>query len=238
VLPNLAFLDDAQCARVIQFVRAGGNLLVVGQTSTLDGWGRRRSDFGLRPVLPDTVRMPGLVFDPHGANANDPVAAGRAALGDKQHWARHQVGAGRVVYIPELVSPSTQPSLFNADNTYNFGLDLTNWRVPERADDLRQALAWLLADRPTFSVRARRGVLANCYVQRGTGRRYVHLVNLHNQPAGRVVVKFAGAKTVRASVLTPESQSPRKRACRVSGTSGTVMLENLDVYAVLVIEPK
>ncbi|NUN92362.1 MAG: hypothetical protein HUU04_01125 [Verrucomicrobiae bacterium] len=237
VLPDLAFLDDAQCDRVTKFVQAGGNLLVIGQTSTLDGWGRRRGDFGLRPVLPDAVRMPGLVFDQHAAHANDPIAAGQAALGDKLHWARHQVGAGRVVYIPELVAPSTQPSLLNADHTYNFGLDLTNWRVPERADELRKALAWLLGGRPTFAVRAKRGVLANYYRQRDTGRLYAHLVNLHEKPVGRITVGVAAEeKTFRASVLTPDRDAARKLTCRASGERGTVTLENLDVYAVIVIE--
>jgi hypothetical protein len=239
VLPNLAFLDDAQCSRVSQFVEAGGRLLVIGQASTLDGWGRRRSDFGLRAVLPDTVRMPGLVFEQQAANANDPISAGQCVAGDKEHWARHSVGAGRVVYIPELVDPATQPSLLNADQTYNFGLDLANWRVPEKADDLRGALAWLLDERPAFAVQAERGVLANYYRQGGGGRCYAHLVNLLDQPVRHVelhMIPPPGRTVDSVSLITPDGTAHEKMEWRWEHGRLVAVMESLDVYAVVVIE--
>ncbi|MBI4024691.1 MAG: hypothetical protein HY360_06890 [Verrucomicrobia bacterium] len=263
VLPILAFLDDAQCARVVQFVEQGGSVLVIGQTSTLDGWGRRRSDFGLRSILPASVRMPGLVFDQHIAGANDPIEPGREQIGDKDHWARHQIGAGRVVYIPELVNPATQPSLFNADNSYNFGLDLTNWRVPDKADELRRALAWLLDDRPMFAVETERGVLANYYRQPNTGLRhavasaaqagrfFAHLVNLQEQPVARIQLRMnlpvcvrsctgrpPGRSVASVRVFTPDEAGQEKIEWRVEGNTLIAALERLDVYAVITIETR
>lgn len=238
-LPNLAFIDDAQCARLTQFVEQGGSLLVVGQTSSLDGWGRRRNDFGLRAVLPPQVKMAGLAFEQHIAGANDPIEPGREIIANKECWPCRQAGKGRVVYIPELVDPATQPSLFNADHTYNFGLDLTNWCLPEKADELRQALAWLLDGRQTFSVEAERGVIANYYRQPDTGRLYAHLVNLHDKPVQntKLHVRLTG-QVASVRVLTPDSASYQKIDWRVEGGMLEVALETLDVYAIIVIEMK
>ena len=238
-LPNLAFLDDAQCARLVQFVEQGGSLLVIGQTSILDGWGRRRNDFGLRAVLPPQVKMAGLTFDQHIAGANDPIKPGRETVDDKDRWPRRQVGKGRVIYIPELVDPAGQPSLFNADHTYNFGLDLTNWRVPEKADEVRQALAWLLNDRPAMRVEAERGVLANYYRQTGTGRVYCHLVNLLEKPTGKIVFDMAipeGSRAASVSVISPEGPDFERHHWKVAGDQLRVELDRLDVYSVLIVE--
>jgi hypothetical protein len=239
VLPNLAFLDDAQCARVVQFVEQGGNLLVIGQTSILDGWGRRRSDFGLRAVLPANVKMPGLVFEQHVAAANDPVQPGKESVGDKEHFAPYQLGGGRIVYIPELVDPSTQPSLLNPDHTCHFGLDLTNWVVPEKSDAVRRALTWLLGDGPTFEVGTERGVIANYYRQPGTGRFYAHLVNLTDQRVAHVSIRMqlpAGRKAASVCAFSPDGPTHERIEWRIDGDNLIVVLEHLDVYAIIAIE--
>jgi len=238
-LPNLAFLDDAQCAQLVQFVERGGSLLVTGQTSSLDGWGRRRNDFGLRAVLPPSVKMAGLAFDQHIAGANDPIKPGREIIEDKEGWVRCGAGKGRVMYIPELVDSAGQPSLLNPDHTYNFGLDLTNWRVPEKAGELRAALAWLLDGPPTFAVEAERGVIANYYRQPGTGRLYAHLVNLHDHPVTDITLRVRLAGNVKeVRVLTPDSASYEKFSRRVEDGMVEIVLETLDVYAIIVMETK
>ena len=47
ILPNVAFLSDAQCRQLEVFVRAGGSLLATFETGLYDEQGRRRPDFGL-----------------------------------------------------------------------------------------------------------------------------------------------------------------------------------------------
>lgn len=239
VLPNLAILDDAQCARLIQFVERGGSLLIIGQTSILDGWGRRRNDFGLRAILPPQVKASGLVFVQHIAGANDPIKPGCETIDDKEQWTRHQAGAGRVIHIPELVDPSTQPSLFNVDHTYNFGLDLTNWRIPGKSDETREALAWLLDGKQTFTVESERGVISNYYCQPESGSRYVHLVNLNDHVVADTVIKYklpANTKVYDVSVISPDGDEFQKIDWRMSEDHLVISLERLDVYSVIIVK--
>ena len=237
VLPGLACLDDALCARVVAFVEAGGGALVVGETSAMDGWARRRTDFGLRRLLPDGVRLPGLSAEQHVAAAHVPVEQAKARLAPSEET-YHRFGRGRVVYAPSLVDPATQPSLLNPDGTYNFALDTTNWRVPERADALRRAIAWLLDNRPTLRVDATRGVIANYYRQPDTGAYYAHIVNLTSETAHNVVVRMAlpdGAQATGVHVLSPDRHA-YQADWRVSGAEVVASLDDLDVYAVVVFE--
>ncbi len=239
VLPGLAHLDDTQCMRVVEYVEQGGSVLLTGETSVLDGWGRRREDFGLRAVLPASVKPPLLGFDPHIAGTNDPIEPARAQLAAKDRFLYHRVGQGRVVYVRELVDPASQPSLFHPDQTINLDLDLTNWRVPERADELRRALGWLLHNRPTWTIASERGVIANSYGQIGTDRRYAHVVNLNDRPVANAVLRMEvpPAKTVAAvQVLTPDDAASEKIEWRVSRGRLHATLEQVDVYSILVVE--
>ena len=183
--------------------------------------------------------MAGLAFDQHIAGANDPIKPGRETVGDKDHWPCRQVGKGRVIYIPELVDPATQPSLFNADHTYNFGLDLTNWRVPEKADEVRKALAWLLDEGPSMRVKSERGVLANYYRQSGTGRFYCHLVNLLEKAVPEIVFDMdvpAGSQVASVRVISPDGVDAERHRWEVAGTHLLVELARLDIYSVIIIQ--
>lgn len=51
ILPNMGALSDEQVQSVYDFVQAGGNLVVTGQSSLYDEWGMRRADFALADVL-------------------------------------------------------------------------------------------------------------------------------------------------------------------------------------------
>lgn len=47
ILPNIAFLSDAQCRQMEAFVQSGGSVLATFETGLYDERGRPRSDFGL-----------------------------------------------------------------------------------------------------------------------------------------------------------------------------------------------
>ena len=63
VLPNSVCLSDAECARISEWVEAGGTLVASYETSLRDEWGARREDFGLGEAL--GVRYRGT-YDAHG----------------------------------------------------------------------------------------------------------------------------------------------------------------------------
>jgi len=51
ILPNIAALSDAQCARIREYVQAGGSIVATHETSLYDEWGQRRADFGLADLF-------------------------------------------------------------------------------------------------------------------------------------------------------------------------------------------
>jgi hypothetical protein len=51
ILPNIAALSDAQCAQLREFVARGGGLIATHETSLLNEWGERRTDFGLADLF-------------------------------------------------------------------------------------------------------------------------------------------------------------------------------------------
>ena len=237
VLPGLACLDDERCRQVVGFVESGGGVLVVGETSAMDGWGRRRQDFGLRPILPDSVTLPRLTFAQHVAASDRPIGSGQAMLekAGAEYW---QCGRGRVVYLPSLVAPGSQPSLINPDGTFNFALDTTNWCVPADAEKLLRALAWLGGNRCTVSIDAVRGVLATAYLKPATNAYYVHLVNLRPEPVPNVVIRLepeSGRQVANVTVLSPDSPVPGID-WRTADGSAIMALDWLQVYAVVVVE--
>ena len=238
VLPGLACLDDDMCQRVVAFVEQGGGAMIVGDSSMRDGWGRLRRDLGLRPLLPAAVHTPGLHTAQHIVAAGTAMAAA-AAVPESTADIYHQAGRGRVVYVPTVVDPATQPSLFNPDNTYCHALDTTNWRVPERADELRRAFEWLLDDRPTMGVTAPRGVIAEYYRKPADGSHYAHIVNMTGEPVADVAATLVLPGNRRATavrILSPDADDDRQVDWQASGTQVTATVGRVRRYAVVVFE--
>ena len=116
---------------------------------------------------------------------------------------------------------------------------MTNWRAPEKADELRAALKWLLDERPSFVVQAERGVIANYYRQTHTGRVYVHLVNLCEQPVANVEIRVALAQGQAVSdvqILSPDKSGGTKPEWKIKSGILHVIVPVLDVYAIGVIQ--
>ncbi len=240
VLPALTCLDKTSCRKVTEFVEQGGGALVIGNTSLRDGWGRRREDFELRPILPKVVIKPTVSEGQHVAAVNVPVQVGTEYFSDSGSFQYHRVGKGRVAYVSELVDPASQPSLFNADHTFNLGFDTTNWRVPDDADNLRRAFSWLGENQWSVRVESVRGVLTNYYRQKTTGNRSVHLVNLPGKPVRNTVVRMEieeGAE-VTVTAISPDGTPYQKVSWRCSGRELTISLEVLKAYTVIIVSGK
>jgi len=241
VLPNLVTLREECCRKITQFVKEGGSVLVVGSTSFRDGWVRKRSDFGLREILPDDVRIPEICYQQHIAAAGVAMDAGKEIARDAGVFRYHPVGKGRVVHVSSLVDPVSLAPLFNPDHTFNLGVDLTNWITPVEAGGLRLALAWLLQERPMMRVETERGVLANYYRQNGTGRVSCHLVNLQEKAVSPVVFTMViptGSQVASVSVISPDGADFEQYHWKARGEHLVVEVDRLDVYSVIIIQTK
>jgi Hypothetical glycosyl hydrolase 6 len=63
LIANAAYLRDAECEVIRQYVRGGGSLLATFETSRYNDWGELRGDFGLRDLF--GVSVAGEVEGPH-----------------------------------------------------------------------------------------------------------------------------------------------------------------------------
>ena len=55
LMPNAAYLSDAHCRQIREYVAGGGSLLATFETSRYSEWGDRRSDFALADVFGSSV---------------------------------------------------------------------------------------------------------------------------------------------------------------------------------------
>jgi hypothetical protein len=55
LVPNAAYLDEAPCRAIREYVAGGGSLLATFETSRYDGWGDSRPDFALADVFGASV---------------------------------------------------------------------------------------------------------------------------------------------------------------------------------------
>ncbi len=59
ILPNLAAMSDDQCQSVVEFVEAGGSLVMTGMTATLNEWGDKRQAYPLKKITGiEQIEMP------------------------------------------------------------------------------------------------------------------------------------------------------------------------------------
>ena len=129
--------------------------------------------------------------------------------------------------------PSHRP-----DGTVNFCLDHTNWTVPDAVDQVRSALDWVLDRRREIVVEAPRGVLAEYRAH--DGRLFVHLVNMCDEPVRNVRIRMrpdVAASDVTATLETSDPDAGMDLETTVSGDDVEMIIAELDVYAVVVVQP-
>lgn len=242
ILPNVECMTASEASRLMAFVRKGGALFVGQETSHYDGWRRKRDDFLLRDIIgseagSDSTRETGIyrAVEPGGMmlGFTETRSGGSVRL--------TRAGKGRVAYVPEIVNAATQPSRINAQGQFDFGLDYTNWRVPEKKDAVMGALRWLMPQ-PRFEVQAPRGVVAEYLFQKAKKRYLVHLINFmgpNDAPVIYVRMRLRPGETVKTvEIISPDAGGSPK--CEWRHESGCLVVEilSLDLYAVLAVHAR
>jgi hypothetical protein len=239
ILPNLTNLGSEQCKKVVEFINHGGSVLVIGTTSLRDSWGRQYSDFNLRSILPEIVACPtSHSSSQHIAAANVPVVA-NSFFADSGDCSCREIASGRVAYISSIVDETDLPPFFNLDNSINLNLDTNNWKIPEKADELRNILSWLTRDSCIFTVDSSRGVIANYYQQEHTGIYFIHLVNLTGKTAQHTEIK-AMLPSVEYTVksMSPYSGDGENLSWSQKNDELKITLKSLKTYTIIEIAKK
>ncbi len=246
LVPNAAYLDDAVCDRIRQYVAAGGSLLATFETSRYTGWGDARSDFALADVL--GVAATGETIGPL-ANSYMRIEQPHAMLGGfdgtallpgpesrvpiratGEHAAPLTVVPTYPAFPPEMVFPrtphTTEPAVVlreagGARVAYFAGdIDRTCWRSgnPDLAQLLQNAVRWLLRDTPGPVAVSGDGVVEAFAWETEPGYA-LHVLNYTNPNMTRAFIRHfypIGAQHVRFAVA-PGRRITAVRALRAGG---------------------
>ncbi len=176
LVPNAAYLRDAECEAIRQFVTEGGSLLATFETSCYNEWGDARPDFALADVF--GVSRAGEVVGPVG-NSYMRIEGAHPILDgfEGTHWlpgpesrvpVRAREGSSPVLTVvpnypafpPEMVYPrtphTTEPAAIFHETAkarvafFPGDIDRTFWRSgnTDLSQIIRNTVRWLLGGRP------------------------------------------------------------------------------------------
>jgi hypothetical protein len=176
LIPNAAYLSDAQCSAIRSYVGLGGSVLATFETSRYDEWGDSRRDFGLADIF--GAEVAGEVIGPAGNSyarieSPHPVTSGFEGTsilpGAENRVPIRSMGKTPAVlsvvpsypaFPPEMVFPRTprteEPAAVfrrqgNARIAYFAGdVDRSYWRSgnTDLVQLMRNAVRWVSGDKP------------------------------------------------------------------------------------------
>jgi hypothetical protein len=205
ILPNIAWLSDAQCAQLRDFVAAGGSLMASFETAMFDETGRRRENSGLAEVF--GIDSAGAVEGPKGNGFYARIESQHEILNgfDDTNWIpgggyRLPVKAGgplvlsvvpaHTAYPPELsyapVERTDEPAVVVRDNGrsrliyFPGDIERAAWRSghTDLGRLLQNSVAWLTGGRQPVTVEGE-GVI-ECFAWETEPGFALHLLNYTN----------------------------------------------------------
>jgi hypothetical protein len=228
LIPNAAYLGDAQCDAIRQYVKDGGSLLATFETSRYTEWGDPRPDFQLADVF--GAHVGGAVIGPRGNSyarieEKHPIVEtfqGTALLPGAEN--RVPVSADSIPLVlsvvpaypafpPEMVYPrtprTTEPAaifreLGNSRVAYFTGdVDRTCWRSgnSDLSQLLQNAINWVRGPDPVVSVNG--AGLMEAFAWETEPGYALHLLNYTNPNATHGVIRNSyplGPQQVRFQV--------------------------------------
>ncbi len=207
VLPHIAALSVAQCARIRAFVQRGGGIVATHETSLFDETGRRRADFGLSDLFGCSwagrtiARQQNAYIDIR--DRQHPLLEGLRDAGRFIHGVRRVEIEPHSPELPPLTTMPSYPDLPMEEvyvrqpptripavlcRTFGQGrvvyfpwdIDRTFWEVlsPDHGRLFANAVRWALNEEPVLSLEG--PGLVDIAVWREEGALTVHIVNLTN----------------------------------------------------------
>lgn len=177
VLADQDCISDDQIARIQAYVKAGGGLVITGNTSLYNEWRRRRRRLGFRDLFTkDLPYPPGTKISQHPWALDSKwyrhgswVRELEGFTEDKIEQVRGQYGEGRVVYIPFIEPGLNKPSGAPPTSVY--------WKLPGNYQKLEEAVRWAAGDPLPIGIKAPIYVTMEWLRQKEANRTIVHLVN-------------------------------------------------------------
>ena len=215
VLADQECIDEKQGDLIRHFVQGGGGLVATEFTSLFTARHVRRQDYELADLF--QVPAPKFVL----WVKDKPLLM--APL-------RHEVGHGRVVYVPEVKPAIEKPP----------GEAMTSrfWKLPVNADELIEAVQWAAGGALSLEVKAPKTVTTNLVRQRGSGALQIHLVNYDvagNPRMEHIQIRLrlpsTGARQVR--VFSPDLHEPLSLEFTTREGNLEFSLPSLEVYSVV-----
>jgi hypothetical protein len=219
-LPDQECLSDEQMDLIRRFVRAGGGLVATEHTSLYTPWRQRRREFGLKDLF--------QVDSPPWRGANSPEATLKIPV------AHHQVGSGRVAYVPEVKPTIPKPHGERMTSEY--------WRLPANTRELIDAVKWAAGGQLSLEVNAPSGVVSELVEQPGEHTRIVHIVNYDRaqHPLVKDLHLSVGltphAKIRRATLLSPDAEASASLPISESHGRALLSVPSLRTYSLVVLQ--
>jgi hypothetical protein len=256
ILPNTANMSEALCGAVTEYVRSGGRVLAVGETSLFDEKGHKRTDFALKELL--GVSSKGSF---EGNFAIERPGGPEPATGILQHVvtsakvvARHvsvdPAGSVSGTRDPLPIKPTEWPvvvvNTFGKGQAVYVGFDVgrmyANQSLPHIASFMADVVNSTLPDRQIV-VKAPRSIEVTVFQQQARQRIIIHLADMTQSPADMTrITEIIPVHDIEVTIPAPFADP--KVSCRGSEVSSSVdgdrfhiRVFRIDSYAAVVIEP-
>ena len=220
VLADQECLSEEQMDQIRAFVKNGGGLVASEHTSLYTPWRNRRRDFGLADLF--SVQAPAYVpwpWQPDGILPIKPV--------------KHQVGKGRVVYLPEVKPSVEKPTGAPMTSEY--------WHLALNWEELVDAVAWAGREDPLLEVEAPLTVTAELLRQKKQSRLLLHLINYgaaENPFVKDVKIKLGlrGKQAKKVFTLSPDGEESSSLEFRASDSGIGFTVPRLQTYSLVVVQ--
>lgn len=219
VLAGQNNLADGHVARIARFVDSGGGLVLTGETSNFDHWGRRR----VRPGLAEVIGMDESWI---------PVGVVSPAFSNKTEVTR----GGRVVYVPEIIPPDREQAA-RWTGSWDGHLGRGTWILPSNWRELGDAVRQAAGGRLSLEVEVPDWVAVE-QVEKDN----LIMIHLVNYRKGGVMANIPvdvridrGRKVRRVRVISPDREGSQELEFSRVGERCRFTVPLLEVYDVIVV---
>jgi hypothetical protein len=224
ILPNAECLSDDEVKILLDYVQAGGGLVLTERSGAFDGWRRRRPEQAL-------------------LNAFDAKQSTRETKGT--------FGSGRFFYLPAIEprhpfdhKAFTLESIANRNSSEHyphawdhpgFAITKEHWTLPKNQKRFIEAVTWAGNETFALSVSAPEYIAVEAR-KHSAGDLILHLLNYSPAKKGAVSVNLKGNLYRQATLWSPKTNGPKTLKLAKSRGGLTCKVSAVDRYVILQVQ--